>query len=204
MFEFNYLFHVILLLSYFTICSTVLTLHLHNNLTHTIGGNKILSRPLENIWKTILMLVVLQTFVYILFVTIWLADGNRSSGSHPPVIVEFIRVQSYHNTTSTGDVRISEDVNLSVYEGKHVIIVEDLIDTGATMTRYSVCTYNVICMNSRVTSLHTSLYCMLCLFTFLNKCNIRIHRLMEYISQRVNTASLRYVHRRLFNIHISI
>ncbi|KAJ3011406.1 UNVERIFIED_CONTAM: hypoxanthine phosphoribosyltransferase 1 [Siphonaria sp. JEL0065] len=47
---------------------------------------------------------------------------------------EFIKVKSYHNTESTGDVKISlTDDELKAYKGKHILIVEDIVDTGVTM-----------------------------------------------------------------------
>ncbi|ORY53807.1 PRTase-like protein [Rhizoclosmatium globosum] len=46
---------------------------------------------------------------------------------------EFMKVKSYHNTESTGEVKISltED-ELKSYKGKHLLIVEDIVDTGVT------------------------------------------------------------------------
>jgi len=48
-----------------------------------------------------------------------------------PIEVEFIRVSSYKGTTSTGELTLSLDYHQSIV-GKHVIIVEDIIDTGQT------------------------------------------------------------------------
>ena len=50
-----------------------------------------------------------------------------------PLRVDFIRLASYGNATeSTGKVKITKDVELS-FEGCHVLIVEDIVDTGITM-----------------------------------------------------------------------
>ena len=46
--------------------------------------------------------------------------------------LEFIRVKSYHNTTSTGTVDI-QGCDLAGLKGKHVLLVEDIVDTGTTM-----------------------------------------------------------------------
>ena len=46
--------------------------------------------------------------------------------------LEFIKCKSYHNTGSTGKVEI-EGIDLSDIKGKHVLLVEDIIDTGTTM-----------------------------------------------------------------------
>lgn len=49
------------------------------------------------------------------------------------VELEFMEVSSYEGTESTGVVRINKDIRDSI-EGKDVIIVEDIIDTGRTLT----------------------------------------------------------------------
>ena len=51
---------------------------------------------------------------------------------------EFIQARSYEGTESTGKVEITQDLSDSI-EGKNVIIIEDIIDTGRTLeylTRY--------------------------------------------------------------------
>ncbi|MGB9791890.1 MAG: hypoxanthine phosphoribosyltransferase [Thermacetogeniaceae bacterium] len=50
-----------------------------------------------------------------------------------PVMIDFMAVSSYGNTTeSSGVVRIIKDLDESV-EGRHVLLVEDIIDTGLTL-----------------------------------------------------------------------
>jgi len=50
-----------------------------------------------------------------------------------PHRIDFIRVASYGNSdTSSGDIRLSKDVELDL-RGTHVLLVEDIIDTGATL-----------------------------------------------------------------------
>lgn len=49
-----------------------------------------------------------------------------------PLAVDFLRVESYEKTTSSGAVRIMTDLTQPI-EGKDVLIVEDIIDTGRTM-----------------------------------------------------------------------
>jgi hypoxanthine phosphoribosyltransferase len=50
-----------------------------------------------------------------------------------PLSVDFLGVRSYGDETSTsGVVRITHDLMRSI-EGKHVLIVEDIVDTGLTL-----------------------------------------------------------------------
>ncbi|XP_054159533.1 hypoxanthine-guanine phosphoribosyltransferase-like [Oppia nitens] len=47
--------------------------------------------------------------------------------------VEFIRVKSYENDSSTQDIRITGIESLDALRGQNILIVEDIIDTGKTM-----------------------------------------------------------------------
>lgn len=52
----------------------------------------------------------------------------------PPVTMDFMAVSSYGNeTTSSGVVKIVKDLDESI-EGKDVIIIEDIIDSGRTLS----------------------------------------------------------------------
>jgi hypoxanthine phosphoribosyltransferase len=53
---------------------------------------------------------------------------------HVPFTIDFVRVKSYEGTESTGKVKIS-GCDASKWRNKHVIFVEDIIDTGLTMSR---------------------------------------------------------------------
>ena len=48
------------------------------------------------------------------------------------VIFEFIEVSSYKGTKSTGKVTLHKDIKNSI-EGKDVLIIEDIVDTGRTL-----------------------------------------------------------------------
>ena len=51
-----------------------------------------------------------------------------------PLTIEFLGVSSYHGgTESTGEVRITTDVSKPM-AGKHLLVIEDIIDTGLTMS----------------------------------------------------------------------
>ena len=50
--------------------------------------------------------------------------------------IECIRVKSYDGMSSTGSVKI-DDFNFDLIKDRHVILVEDIIDTGLTMKKTS-------------------------------------------------------------------
>ncbi|MCQ2110628.1 MAG: hypoxanthine phosphoribosyltransferase [Bacteroidaceae bacterium] len=51
-----------------------------------------------------------------------------------PCNISFVKMASYEGTTTTGKIREIIGINESL-EGRHVIIVEDIVDTGYTMKR---------------------------------------------------------------------
>lgn len=61
---------------------------------------------------------------------IYLADLTRHL--QVPHTVDFMALSSYGKTTTSGAVRILMDLREPV-EGKHLIIVEDIVDTGRTL-----------------------------------------------------------------------
>ncbi|VBB06409.1 hypoxanthine phosphoribosyl transferase [Lucifera butyrica] len=75
--------------------------------------------------QEILMIGVLRGAV------IFMADLARAIDI--PVAIDFMAVSSYGSaTTSSGVVRILKDLDETV-EGRHVLIVEDIIDSGLTL-----------------------------------------------------------------------
>jgi len=46
--------------------------------------------------------------------------------------MDFMAVSSYSGTQSTGAVKINKDLNENI-EGRHVVIVEDILDSGVTL-----------------------------------------------------------------------
>lgn len=50
-----------------------------------------------------------------------------------PVRVDFIGTKSYEGTTTTGQVQLTKDLDRPI-EDEHVVIVEDIIDTGLTLS----------------------------------------------------------------------
>jgi hypoxanthine phosphoribosyltransferase len=62
---------------------------------------------------------------------IFLADLVRSIDL--PIALDFVAVSSYgHSTETTGVVRIIKDVDYPV-TGKHILLVEDIVDSGLTL-----------------------------------------------------------------------
>ena len=60
----------------------------------------------------------------------FLADLIRAMDGE--VTIDFIALSSYAGTTSSGEVRLIKDLDYGL-EGRHVIIVEDIVDTGLTL-----------------------------------------------------------------------
>lgn len=51
----------------------------------------------------------------------------------PKVCCEFIGVSSYEGTSSTGNVKLSYGLDSTQVEGRNILIVEDIYDTGNTL-----------------------------------------------------------------------
>jgi hypoxanthine phosphoribosyltransferase len=63
---------------------------------------------------------------------VFLSDLVRHMQGH--VSLDFMAVSSYANTTtSSGEVRLLKDLDIAL-DRRHVIIVEDIVDTGLTLT----------------------------------------------------------------------
>jgi hypoxanthine phosphoribosyltransferase len=61
---------------------------------------------------------------------IFLADLVRAIDL--PISVDFIGISSYQGTSTTGVVKITSDLTRPI-EGKDVLLVEDIVDTGLSM-----------------------------------------------------------------------
>ncbi|KEP60620.1 UNVERIFIED_CONTAM: hypoxanthine-xanthine-guanine phosphoribosyl transferase HXGPRT [Hammondia hammondi] len=68
----------------------------------------------------------------------YLATIQKYSGresSVPPFFEHYVRLKSYQNDNSTGQLTVLSD-DLSIFRDKHVLIVEDIVDTGFTLTEF--------------------------------------------------------------------
>lgn len=64
---------------------------------------------------------------------IFMADLLRAIGPEVDVHVDFLAVSSYAGTASTGTVRVLLDLRENP-EGRDVLVVEDIVDTGLTLS----------------------------------------------------------------------
>ncbi len=83
-----------------------------------------ISKDYENSGELVMVGVLKGAFIF-------LADLSRQLTI--PRVIEFIAVSSYgRGSRSSGAVRLVMDVRGNI-EGKHVLIVEDIVDTGHTL-----------------------------------------------------------------------
>ena len=64
-------------------------------------------------------------------VVVFFADMIRNIDI--PCQIDFMNIASYSGTTSTGRTEIRKDVSVDI-KGRHVVILEDIFDTGTSLT----------------------------------------------------------------------
>jgi hypoxanthine phosphoribosyltransferase len=92
----------------------------------TVSG---LAREIANDYasRPVLLLGVLKGALFLI------ADLARALPTNVDASIDFLAVSSYGNShRSSGEVRLLKDTSESV-EGKHVVIVEDIVDNGLTL-----------------------------------------------------------------------
>lgn len=75
--------------------------------------------------KELMFLCILKGSI---FLTVELAKRIKNN-----IQFEFIEVSSYQGHESTGKIKVNKDITHSI-EGKEVIVIEDIVDTGRTLT----------------------------------------------------------------------
>lgn len=60
---------------------------------------------------------------------------NSHIGKSVPLAVDFIRLKSYVDDKSTGDIEVIGGDSLENLKGRNVLVVEDIVDTGRTMQK---------------------------------------------------------------------
>lgn len=80
----------------------------------------------DYVGKDLLLVGVLKGAVMVM------ADLSRAL--HLPVTIDFMAISSYGSgTSSSGVVRILKDLDHAI-EGRHVLVVEDIVDSGLTLS----------------------------------------------------------------------
>jgi len=79
------------------------------------------------------------------------SDLTRLIDTH--IAMDFMAVSSYHSgTRSSGEVEIRKDLSQSV-DGRHVIIVEDIVDSGNTLSYLTRVLANRGCASVKIATL---------------------------------------------------
>jgi hypoxanthine phosphoribosyltransferase len=63
---------------------------------------------------------------------VFLADLSRAI-NRPALEIEFVSARSYSGTSSSGTVNVQSVGDHPIYEGKHVLLVDTILDTGLTI-----------------------------------------------------------------------
>ncbi len=124
----------------------------------TIAGQ--ISRDFATVNRLYLIGILKGAFIF-------LADLSRQLTV--PHCVDFMAISSYGRTTSSGAVRIIMDLRESI-EGQHVIIVEDIMDTGNTLNYL----YRIL-KDRNPASLHT------CVLTYKKKPGVTLEIPLDYL-----------------------
>ena len=86
--------------------------------------------------------------------------------------IEFVQLASYHGTVSTGGLKEESTLRADV-QGRHVIVLEDIVDTGNTLAKY-------------LPQLEAGLPASLAVATLLLKPNALQHQLpLEYVGKEI-------------------
>lgn len=53
------------------------------------------------------------------------------------ISIDFVQIQSYEGTESSGNIELKKEITINIHR-KHVLIVEDILDTGMTLSNLLV------------------------------------------------------------------
>ncbi len=125
----------LLLVSYYNATSLSVTIALMPSLRVLISAEEIRKR-IEELGAEIDRDYPAGEPVYLIAVLkgafVFLADLARAMKT--PVRIEFMGISSYgKGNTTSGEVKLTKDLDVSV-EGHHVMIVEDIVDSGITLS----------------------------------------------------------------------
>lgn len=122
--------------------------HYENDLNDIMIPAGLINDRIERIARDIVHELVLQNNVGIVVLCVlkggykFFADLldkikqlNRNSEESVPLAIDFIRLQSYKNDKSQGEIQVIGGDRLENLKGKCVLVVEDIIDTGRTMIK---------------------------------------------------------------------
>lgn len=122
--------------------------HYENDLNDIMIPAGLINDRIERIARDIVHELVLQNDVGIVVLCVlkggykFFADLldkikqlNRNSEESVPLAIDFIRLQSYKNDKSQGEIQVIGGDRLENLKGKCVLVVEDIIDTGRTMIK---------------------------------------------------------------------
>ena len=109
-------------------------MNINNNIKKILIDEKTLEKRIEEIAKEIN-----EDYYDKNPVMIWLLNGSISYFAHLcekssiPLEYEFLRASSYHGATSSGQIKLLHVPTIPL-KNRHIIIVEDIIDTGLTLS----------------------------------------------------------------------
>jgi hypoxanthine phosphoribosyltransferase len=52
------------------------------------------------------------------------------------IVCDFVKISSYAGEKSTGEIKVEGGFNPEKLKGKHVLIIEDMADTGLTLSKF--------------------------------------------------------------------
>lgn len=52
------------------------------------------------------------------------------------IVCDFVKISSYKGENSTGEILIEGSFNPDKFKGKHVLLIEDMADTGLTLQKF--------------------------------------------------------------------